>query len=523
MNVIKTDIVIAGGGLAGLGLALQILNTNPKLSIVIVEKNTFPVPETTAKVGESTVELGSHYLTEVLGLKSHFEEKHLTKNGLRCFFGKNDGDFSGYDELGVSELFGIPTYQIERGVLENHLYSLLTEKGVRILDGCIPSDIQLGHKQHKVVCDKPEKQIELHCRWVIDAAGRRALLKTKLGLNKPSEHKGNAVFFRVDKRIVIDQWSDNTSWQQRIKERGKRWLSTNHLMGAGYWIWIIPLGSGATSFGIVMDDQSLNESKITSYETVLQWLQTEQPACARSLADAKVLDFTVIKDYSYDCRQVFSHDGWALTGEASAFADPFYSPGSDFIALNNTFITNLIARDFADKTIQFDCVLFNTFYKSFFENTLSLYKHQYGGFGDRRMMSVKLVWDYTYYWGVFSLLFFTNSMTNIPLMRELNDTLLKTQKLNQKMQKLLQQRAKKRIVLPAKGVFMDQFLVPCLKEVNYALKGQNVDVKATLKSNAELMEKIVPFFEDMLSDSPKHTISEDEQSVLGLYRRSVLA
>ena len=35
----------------------------------------------------------------------------------------------------------------------------------------------------------------------------------------------------------------------------------------------------------------------------------------------------------------------ALVGEAGAFADPFYSPGSDFIGYGNTFTTDLIARD----------------------------------------------------------------------------------------------------------------------------------------------------------------------------------
>ena len=36
---------------------------------------------------------------------------------------------------------------------------------------------------------------------------------------------------------------------------------------------------------------------------------------------------------------------WALTGEAGLFLDPFYSPGSDFIGISNTYITDLIARD----------------------------------------------------------------------------------------------------------------------------------------------------------------------------------
>ena len=36
-----------------------------------------------------------------------------------------------------------------------------------------------------------------------------------------------------------------------------------------------------------------------------------------------------------NCERVYSPQRWALTGEAGAFADPLYSPGSDFIGLGN--------------------------------------------------------------------------------------------------------------------------------------------------------------------------------------------
>ena len=519
----NTDIIIAGGGLAGMSLALQLLNRSPELKVTIIEKNSFPVPETTAKVGESTVEIGAHYFTDVLGLKDHFQEKHLRKYGLRCFFGNVDGDYSEYDELGVSELFGIPAYQIERGTLENYLYRLLTSKGVTVVDGAVPESISLGNKQHEVVCRKGDETQRVTGRWVVDAAGRQALLKNQLDLGKDTGHKGNAVFFRINRRVIIDNWSDNQAWQQRVCEPGKRWLSTNHLMGPGYWIWIIPLASGATSVGIVMDDQALADSGIATFEDTLAWLEQEHPNCARSLAGAELLDFHVMKDYSYGCKQMFSDQGWALTGEAGAFADPFYSPGSDFIALNNTFITHLIERDMKGQDIRFDSALFHKFYDSFFENTLSLYKDQYGGFGDRKMMSIKLVWDYTYYWGVFALLFFTDTIGDLEMMRKITPDLLKSQKLNKKMQMLLSQRAQKRLVLPAKGVFMDQFLVPCLSQLNDVLKEKDVDVEQALASNIAIMHKVVPYFEDMLSDDATTDIDDDERAILGDYRLSVLA
>lgn len=87
------DVIIAGGGLAGLTLSMQIKQKSPDIDVVVLEQRKFPVPETIAKVGESTVEIGSHYLSEVLGLKDHFEKEHLRKYGLRCFFGEKNQIF----------------------------------------------------------------------------------------------------------------------------------------------------------------------------------------------------------------------------------------------------------------------------------------------------------------------------------------------------------------------------------------------------------------------------------------------
>ncbi len=47
------DVVIAGGGLAGLTLALQLKQSNAAISILVLEKRNKDAPVATHKVGES--------------------------------------------------------------------------------------------------------------------------------------------------------------------------------------------------------------------------------------------------------------------------------------------------------------------------------------------------------------------------------------------------------------------------------------------------------------------------------------
>ena len=54
------DVVICGGGLAGLTLARQLRLELPELSVAVIDKLTRPLPEAAFKVGESSIELGTY-------------------------------------------------------------------------------------------------------------------------------------------------------------------------------------------------------------------------------------------------------------------------------------------------------------------------------------------------------------------------------------------------------------------------------------------------------------------------------
>ncbi len=429
------DVVIMGGGLAGLALALQLKQRLPDLDILILERNRHPLPAAAHKVGESTVEIGAHYFAEVLGLRPYLQEHQLKKFGFRFYFSDGREDLDQVTELGASTLLPTPSYQLDRGVFENDLGRLVAERGCRFLDGAVVRQVTLaagGDAEHRVAFDHDGVRREVTARWVVDASGRAALLKRKLGLAEESPHDAGAVWFRVGERINVDEWSRDEAWLDRAHPRN-RWLSTNHLVGEGYWAWLIPLVSGAHSVGIVADPSLHPIESINSFEKAMDWFRQHQPQLHRDLDGKrdKLLDFAWFKRFAHGCKQVFSgRQRWALTGEAGVFLDPFYSPGSDFIAIANTFITEMIAIDADRGPVQMAAGMYEQVFFALYRNMLPIYVGQYRIFADAQVLPVKVLWDYSYYWGIMCPLFIQKRLTDLQKIRELQPELTRLAKLN---------------------------------------------------------------------------------------------
>lgn len=468
----RHDVVIMGGGLAGLTLALQLRQQFHDIDVVVLERRSHPVPHAAHKVGESSVEIGAHYFDTVLGLGPHMRGAQLRKFGFRFFFSEGRRDIDAVTEIGASRYLSVPSYQIDRGIFENYLAEEAARRGVQFIDGATVRRIDLAddaRSPHLIECTRDGETHALHARWLVDACGRAGMLKRKLGLAQPNAHECNAVWFRIGDRITIDEWSDDPAWRTRCEPQA-RWLSTNHLVGAGYWVWLIPLASGSHSVGIVADPRLHPLEKMDSFDKAMEWLRTWQPRLFDDLDGKRHLlqDFAFFRRFSYGCKQVFSAERWALAGEAGLFLDPFYSPGSDFIAIGNTYIADLIARDRKGLALEARARLYDQIYHSFYESTLALYTDQYALFGDPEVLPVKVIWDYTYYWGVLSQIFFQQRLTDLALLGRLRDELLHCQRLNFAMQDFLRawSMVSRRRNSP---VLLDHAALPWFAELNRSL------------------------------------------------------
>ena len=273
------DVAIIGGGLAGLTLALQLRQRSPDLEIAILERNSLPAPLAAHKVGESTVEIGAHYLSHTLGLEQLLETTQLRKFGFRLFFGSGGhDDLAKADELGASNFLPVTSYQIDRGQLENDLAEMLKEMGVSLMDGCMVDQAIISSKGniHTIRFKQNGQTHSMRCNWVVDDASRFGMLKRQLDLAQPNTHDVNAAWFRLDAPVAVDDWSGSQAWSDRCNGLQRR-FSTNHLMGCGYWVWIIPLVGDRTSIGLVADPQIHPFSSFNDFERLSEWLAVHEP------------------------------------------------------------------------------------------------------------------------------------------------------------------------------------------------------------------------------------------------------
>ncbi|PJJ96720.1 halogenase [Lysobacteraceae bacterium NML91-0213] len=492
----STDVLVLGGGLAGLTVALQLRQQHPDLAITVVERRAHPLREAAHKVGESTVEIGAHYLADVLGLRDHLDEAQIRKFGFRFFFSDGRSDIDRCTELGVSQLLPTPSWQIDRGRFENFLGERARAAGIEFLDGAVVRALDMGEDgaRHAISVEHAGTTRRFDARWVVDASGRAGLLKRRFGLARENAHNANAVWWRVDGTVDPNEWSDDPAWLARCTPPD-RWRSTNHMCGPGYWFWLIPLASGAHSLGIVCDADMHPLETMNTHAKAMDWLRLHQPRVAASLErDQHALqDFLFLRHFSYDCTQVFSVDRWAITGEAGLFLDPFYSPGSDFIAIANTYICDLIAKDRAGESFAAYAEIYQQMYFSFYANTLTLYQDQYPLFGDAQVMPVKVIWDYTYYWSLLAPLFFAGRLTDMATIGRLRPVFSRASALNMAMQPLLRAwgECNLREDAPPPSRLLDQARIDWFHALNGAL-GQSPALDAdafvnTLDANVERM------------------------------------
>ncbi|MCY3568987.1 MAG: NAD(P)/FAD-dependent oxidoreductase, partial [Chloroflexi bacterium] len=316
------DVVVIGGGPGGAACATLLAADGYR--VVLLERATFPREH----VGESLLPASIPVL-EQLGVMPAIERAgFVVKRGATLVWGQDPDPWSWYfaDDPGQR-----PTsFQVVRSEFDDILLRNAGERGV---------DVRLAHQVLEVhFQDEQATGVDyLHdgapgridCRFVVDASGQAALLSRKLNLHQWDEYfKNLAVYGYYRDAKHLDPPNDGNIFIESY-EHG--------------WLWKIPLHTGVTSVGAVVDkdvgQQGLRELGATGF---LEAQVALAPRTRQLLSDATLVDEpNVERDWSYTSKQ-FAGDGYVLVGDAACFVDPLFSSGVHLALGSATLAANYV-------------------------------------------------------------------------------------------------------------------------------------------------------------------------------------
>jgi flavin-dependent dehydrogenase len=392
----RYDVVILGGAFSGASAAILLRRELPQLRVLIVEK----AEAFDEKVGEATTEMSAMFLTRRLALWQHLENEQLPKEGLRDWF--SNEKVTGH--VNASETGGfirstVPAFQLRRDALDEHMLATAVAEGAEIWRPAKVKDVVVGDFDHRVIAEMGGETREVQCRWVLDATGRVNFLGRRLNLiERNEEHPTAAIWCRWKNVRHIDDVA------VRLGISGanisSRRLATNHYTGYGYWIWVIPLGNGETSVGVVFDKRliDLHHSKNRA-EDVIAFLKAI-PALNELLdvAEPRLEDLRFYSHLPFSTKQ-YMGPGWALLGDAAAFLDPYYSPGLDHASFTSEATVEIIKKDVMGMDLTPVIAEHNeVFLRSYWRFFRAVYKDKYYYMGESDLLSAAFLIDTAQYY-----------------------------------------------------------------------------------------------------------------------------
>ncbi len=390
------DVIILGGAFSGSSLALLIKRARPATRILIVEKSEI----FDRKVGESTSEVAGCFLTRVLGLSNYLACHHFQKHGLRMWFTEADNTCAGEcTEVGPFAQARLPTFQLDRSKLDQHLLETAVAEGCELLRPATIKSFELGGAGNNTVTLKVDGITRtLRAGWIADASGRAALIARSRGLWRPlPEHPVHSMWVRFSNVRCLDGHESRTLVPaiDECRTSSARGSSTNHLMGRGWWSWIIPLSNGDYSAGVTWDERLFSPPGEGPVGQRVKQHLLGHPVGRLMFENAEPAenDARIYKDLPYHATQV-AGDGWMLAGDAAGFMDPLYSQGLDYCAHSVYAGHKILLRALDGECVKDSIATHNReFGESYHRWFNGIYRNKYQYLGDADLMHAAFLLD----------------------------------------------------------------------------------------------------------------------------------
>ena len=313
------DAVVIGGGPGGSTAATMMARQG--LSVILLERETFPRDH----VGESLLPASMPVLEELGVLPAVQQAGFLPKYGATMVWGRRNEPWSWY--FSETNRRYPHSYQVWRPQFDQLLLDNSRVHGVDVREGHQVRAVDLGggessqidsgagvHYRYQNGLARDGTEGVIHARFVVDASGSSALLSRQLGLRRWDPFFQNLAvygYFTGGKALPPP---DQTNIFIESYAQG--------------WLWSIPLHTGQTGVGAVLDSQA-GQKGISGrglgrfyFEQIAQ-----APHTSKLLRDAQLVSGPfVVKDWSYSSQPVVG-DNYILVGDAACFVDPLFSSG----------------------------------------------------------------------------------------------------------------------------------------------------------------------------------------------------
>ena len=348
---LQADVVVIGGGPGGSTAAAMLARKGWR--VLLFEREHFPRHH----VGESLLPASLPVLEELGVLPAVQAAGFLPKWGATMVWGKAEKPWSWY--FRETNLNNPHAYQVWRPVFDQLLLDNSRACGVEVREGYQVVEVLYEEGRAAGVRYRSDTGNDgtTRARFVVDASGQTALVGRRLGLRRWDPFFRNlAVYGYVTGAHRLPAPDDTNIFIEA------------HPHG---WSWMIPLHTGWTSVGTVVDSHYGQErlSKGELRKVFLQQL-AEAPHTARLLRDAELVSGPqVVKDWSYTSERLVG-EGYILVGDAACFVDPLFSSGVHLALMSGVLAaahvsTALRSPDMAEAAGQVYAELYGKEYRHF--------------------------------------------------------------------------------------------------------------------------------------------------------------